>query len=104
MDNATGTAPVAPPRTIQKPQTTPSNLTANTFSGAFKAPEYIENALDGEDDLKVSEHVRNFWEPANCEHGGIRPPLLTTPGIQTSNDLVRKDTIYIYFFVCIYSS
>lgn len=87
VDNATGTAPVAPPRTIQKPHTTPSNLTANTFSGAFKAPEYIENALDGEDDLKVSEHVRNFWEPANCEHGGIRPPLLTTPGIQTSNDL-----------------
>ncbi|XP_036326771.1 trafficking protein particle complex subunit 12 [Rhagoletis pomonella] len=81
-------SPVPAPRSNQKsPQPAPSNLTANTFSGAFKAPEYIENPADGEDDLKVPDYVRNFWEPASSDSVGTRPPLLTTPGIQTPTDL-----------------
>ncbi|XP_067643902.1 trafficking protein particle complex subunit 12 isoform X2 [Eurosta solidaginis] len=84
------TTPVPQPRAQHKPQTAPSNLTANTFSGAFVAPEYIENPNDGEDDLKVSDYVRNFWEPATTETSAgmsMRLPLLTTPGIQTPTDL-----------------
>uniref|UniRef100_A0A1A9V575 TPR_REGION domain-containing protein n=1 Tax=Glossina austeni TaxID=7395 RepID=A0A1A9V575_GLOAU len=61
------------------------NLTSHTFSGGFKPPEYIENPGELEEDLKVPDQVRNFWEPPHTEPGV--PPLLTMPGIQIANDL-----------------
>lgn len=64
------------------------NLTSHTFSGGFKPPEYIENPGELEEDLKVPDQVRNFWEPPHTEPGV--PPLLTMPGIQIANDLVSS--------------
>lgn len=64
----------------------PGNLTSNTFTGGFKPPDYIENPAELEEDLKISDDIRNFWEPPHTEPGV--PPLLTMPGIQTANDLV----------------
>ena len=62
------------------------SLTSNTFSGGFKPPDYVENMAELEEDTKISDNVRNFWEPPHTEPGV--PPLLTMPGIQTPNDLV----------------
>ncbi|TMW41020.1 hypothetical protein DOY81_013899, partial [Sarcophaga bullata] len=61
------------------------SLTSNTFSGGFKPPDYVENMAELEEDSKISDNVRNFWEPPHTEPGV--PPLLTMPGIQIPNDL-----------------
>ncbi|XP_005180700.1 trafficking protein particle complex subunit 12 isoform X1 [Musca domestica] len=61
------------------------NLTSNTFTGGFKTPEYIENQAELEEDMKIADDVRNFWETPVTPNG--HPPLLTTPGIQTATDL-----------------
>lgn len=63
-----------------------NNLTSNTFTGGFKPPDYIENPAELEEDLKINDDVRNFWELPYTEAGV--PPLLTMPGIHTSTDLV----------------
>ncbi|XP_013099869.1 trafficking protein particle complex subunit 12 isoform X2 [Stomoxys calcitrans] len=62
------------------------NLTSNNFTGGFKTPEYIENQAELEEDLKMPDDVRNFWESPASQSGG-QPLLLTTPGIQTATDL-----------------
>lgn len=64
------------------------SLTSNTFSGSFKPPDYVENIAELEEDSKISDNVRNFWEPPHTEPGV--PPILTMPGVQTPNDLVKK--------------
>ncbi|KAI8115946.1 hypothetical protein FF38_07283 [Lucilia cuprina] len=62
-----------------------NNLTSTNFSGGFKPPDYIENLAEMEEDSKICDDVRNFWEPPHTEPGV--PPLLTMPGIQTAKDL-----------------
>lgn len=74
----------------------PGNLTSNTFTGGFKPPEYVENPIELEEDSKISDETRNFWEPAHTEPGV--PPLLTMPGIQTANDLVIVHVLSISIF------
>lgn len=71
----------------------PAHLTATTFTGGFQPPDYIENPAELEEDFKISDDVRNFWEPPHTEPGV--PPLLTMPGIQTSSDLVFKKIIIV---------
>ncbi|XP_055856607.1 trafficking protein particle complex subunit 12 [Episyrphus balteatus] len=60
------------------------SLMSATFNGSFKTPEYIETG-EIEDDLKVPDEVRNFWEPPFTEPG--IPPHLTMPGVMSPNDL-----------------
>ncbi|XP_037908768.1 trafficking protein particle complex subunit 12 [Hermetia illucens] len=59
-------------------------LTHNNFNGSFQAPDYFENP-ELEEDIRVSEDVRNFWLPPHTEPG--IPPLLTLPGVLSPNDL-----------------
>lgn len=67
-----------------QPRNENTSLMSSTFNGSFKQPEYIETG-EIEDDLKVPDDVRNFWEPPFTEPG--IPPHLTMPGVMSANDL-----------------
>ncbi|XP_055383795.1 trafficking protein particle complex subunit 12 [Condylostylus longicornis] len=56
-----------------------TSIISDTFDGSFQATEYIENS---EEELKVTDDVRNSWEPPNNENSS-----LTSPGIPSQEDL-----------------
>ncbi|XP_075161705.1 trafficking protein particle complex subunit 12-like isoform X2 [Haematobia irritans] len=74
----------------QVPTSTPgsqsnmANLTSNTFTGGFKPTEYIENQAELDEDMKIPDDVRNFWETPTLQCDDQMP---TMPGIQTATDL-----------------
>ncbi|XP_030387046.1 trafficking protein particle complex subunit 12 [Scaptodrosophila lebanonensis] len=65
---------------MQKSENT--NMLATSFTGCFKPPEYVETNPDTEDDLKVSDDVRNLWD-----FQGKQSDSLIMPGIHTPADL-----------------
>lgn len=73
-------------------------LSSTTFTGGFKTPEYIENQAELDEDLKIPDDVRNFWEPATPQNQNNQSPLLTTPGIETATDLVGIHACTIHCF------